>query len=99
MKTDVTKQIKMTSRLSVQRSVAGLFTAVFHCLYKHVVLDYILINDTPFELHVFWPSETERRGFLNPYITIPLNKADDITNDDVTKRNAARNVKFSRNYV
>ena len=30
MKTDLTKQIKMTSRLTMQRFVAEYFTAVFH---------------------------------------------------------------------
>ena len=31
----------------------------FYCLIT-VTIDYhIPINDTPFELHVFWPSDTE----------------------------------------
>ena len=36
---------------------------------------YMLINDTPFELHVFWPSDIQRRIKLtfSDYVSLSLN--------------------------
>ena len=57
--------------------------------------------DTLFEMHAFWPSDTEchiKLTFSCIRITILKTRADDVTDGDVAKP-ATRNVNCWRNYI